>query len=73
MINKLMKWLRPRRRPNRATHWRYLREAFATWQRVSLAKDTARISADHEKHLRLCPLSATAWRRYVRRCQRCTL
>ncbi len=73
MINKLMNWLWPRRGPNRATHWRYLIEAFATWQWVPLAKDTARISADHEKHLRLCLLSATAWRRYVRRCQRRTL
>jgi hypothetical protein len=51
--------------------WEYLREAFATWQRVALAKDSARRAADHEKHVRLCVLSTSTWRRYVRRQKRC--
>jgi hypothetical protein len=71
MINELMKRLRLGREPNQATDWYYLREAFATWRRVAVAKDTARMSADHEKLLRLCLLSEIAWRRYVRRRQRC--
>jgi hypothetical protein len=33
-----------------------LREAFAIWQRVALAKDSALRAADHEKHVRLCLL-----------------
>jgi hypothetical protein len=71
MIKRLVKRLRPRREANQGTHWHYLREAFATWRRVSVAKDTARMSADHEKAVRLCVLSEIAWRRYVRRLQTC--
>ncbi len=71
MINKLVNQFRPRRVPNQASHWHAAREAFATWQRVGQAKDTARISADHQKLHRLSLLSAVAWRRYLRRLQRC--
>ncbi|MCM3902855.1 MAG: hypothetical protein ND866_14210 [Pyrinomonadaceae bacterium] len=71
MINKLLNRLRPARELNKAAHWLYLREAFATWRSVALARDTARIAADHDKVLRLCLLSTVAWRRYVRRRQRC--
>lgn len=63
--------LKSRGERNQPIPWEYLREAFATWQRVALAKDSARLAADHEKHIRLCLLSSTAWRRYVRRQQRC--
>jgi AraC-like DNA-binding protein len=48
MICKLANRLLPKREPNQATDWRYLREDFATWRGVALAKDTARMSADHE-------------------------
>lgn len=66
-INPLL----PRRERNQPIPWEYLREAFATWRRVALAKDSARRAADHEKHVRLCLLSTSTWRRYVRRHQRC--
>jgi hypothetical protein len=63
--------LESRRKRDQSVPWEYLREAFATWQRVAFAKDSARRAADHERHIRLCLLSSTAWRRYVRRQQRC--
>jgi hypothetical protein len=63
--------LQSRRERNHRIPWEYLREAFAIWQRVALAKDSALRAADHEKHVRLCLLSTSAWRRYVRRHQRC--
>ncbi len=48
MIYKLENRLLPEREPNQASGWCYLREDFATWRGVALAKDTARMSADHE-------------------------
>ena len=68
LINQLLS----RQERNQPIPWESLREAFATWRRVAFAKDLARRAADHEKHIRLCLLSSTAWRRYVRRQQRCT-
>ena len=40
--------LQSRRERNHRIPWEYLREAFATWQRVALAKDSALRAADHE-------------------------
>jgi len=68
LINQLLsRWER-----NQPIPWESPSEAFATWQRVAFAKDSARRATDHEKHIRLCLLSSTARRRYVRHQQRCT-
>lgn len=48
MIYKLENKLLPERGPSQATDWRYLREDFATWRGVAVAKDTARTSPNHE-------------------------
>ncbi len=59
MINKLVNRLQPRQGRNQLPIGK-LKKPFATWRRVALGKGTARMSADHEKHPRVCLLSAIA-------------